>query len=98
MEQGFQLTNQGDYVTRIPGPVIRAVLQRGKQGYDYDDIDGLLYVEKNGEVFRIKMYNDGDYGYSARGGAIRTVPRNGAQIIEPDELEELLERHAKGEL
>ncbi len=100
MSEGFQFTNQGDFVTTLPGPVIRAVLQRGQTGYNYDDIDGILYVENSGDVYRIKRYSDGDYGYAAKGGGdnIRTIPRNGAQIVSHGELEDLLKKHREGKL
>lgn len=84
---------------KVPGKVYKAVLARGKTGYDYENLADCYYVTNDCLVCRISEDEDGAlYRHTdlPGDGNILSIGRGCREIISHSELESLLEQHRKG--
>ena len=82
---------------QIPGSVFKKIRSSGKTGYDYDYLDGCMYVNDDCRVYPIRDDKDGIYYVKDHGECIH-IGRGCQQIIHADELAALLKEDLEGKL
>jgi len=83
---------------RIPGPVFKAVISRGKTGYDYDSLAGCVYVDSDCCVYPVRQLSDGEIYYVKEHGEVIHFGLGCCQVIPEEELRELVKRYEQSRL